>query len=298
MGNVAKQLSQSKDIGKIRTADQLESLVLAAASERIGSITGSDYTEFKRTSGFTGLKNIIQETSLKNARTGVETNLSLADVCTQVSTKLLEGKKFSLQVNKYVVQLSASIGKVGDTYLKKLEKEIVEIDGQKYIASDKFNRNDYTGEIKAVVSEMDSQVSADKTLTDDDRKMLAAYTAVVKTNIDEFDTFFAKLFKLDTRSGRVLGLWSAIKAIFSSVGAAITTIVCVALGTLIGAYYGGMWGAIAGFTIGAALGYGISCENYLTALGPVQCDDCATFLGSGCDLCQTAYPFYVTWSCN
>lgn len=296
LSNTISQMIISQRRNSFKTAAELESRALSLATNNLASDI-EQYNKFKENTGFKDLLSMVKHPSANERQTFGKTPLSLLETCSIVSSKLVNDKNSSVKINKYTTQFSKTIGSVGDKYLKQLEKEIVVIDNKKYISNEKFKQGEYIGQILDEVDKMQKTIDSDKELNDKERKALGIYVETVQTNIVNVDRFFSEMFKLSIVGGRVASFWSAIASIFSTIISAVITVIVASVGALIGFISGGPWGAVAGFVIGAGLGYAISCENILTAAGPESCDDCANFLGSGCDNCKSTYPWYTNFSC-
>lgn len=296
LSNIISQMITSQRRNSFKTAAELESRALSLATNNLISDI-EQYNKFKVNTGFNDLLGVIEHQSANKRQSFAKTPLSLLDTCSIFSSKLMNNKNSSNKVNQYVDQLSKAIGSVGDDYLKKLEKEAVVINNKKYLSNDKFKHGEYIEQVLDKVDKIQKDIDSDNKLNIKERKALETYVQTVQTNIVNIDIYFSEMFKLSIPNGRLASFWDAIASVFSSVIAAIITVVVTAVGTLVGFLIGEVCGAVAGFAIGASIGYAISCENILTASGPESCEDCASFLGSGCNECKTTYPWYTNFSC-
>jgi hypothetical protein len=145
---------------------------------------------------------------------------------------------------------------------------------------------------------MREKVDKDKKLTFDENKSLRTYLVTINDNIVSLNNYYESIFKVNAKNGKLIGFWTALKAIFSNVWAAVTTIVIIGVAAVLG-LVGGPWGVVAGVVIGAIAAYTFTCDWFLNGTGPIECDDCANFSGSAqhCDNCKTLYPTY-TFTCD
>lgn len=142
LSNVINQMIISQRSNSFKTAAELESRALSIAMNNLKSDI-DQYNKFKANTKFKDLLSIVKSQSPSERQTFDKTPLSLSETCSIVFSKIMNDKNSLVKINQYVDQLSKTIGRVGDEYLKKLEKETVVINNKKYISNEKFKHGEY-----------------------------------------------------------------------------------------------------------------------------------------------------------
>lgn len=221
------------------------------------------------------IKNIAMESANETKSSRIATQ-KLGELMSSVKNELTKGSGVTSNSKSYMDRVSNEYAQLAQLEMDKIKAAIEKVDGKKMIPSGTYNSSEFAKKMNKEVIKIEKEVSKNSNLSEDDKKQIYQYNAIILASSSDLTQFTDLTSTLAVKNGKVLGWFSKLLNVFQSVVAAVIAVVIVAVAVVVAIYctpciaaatsflgVGGATAAIATYITTAAIATGFVVGAYI-----------------------------------
>ena len=172
------------------------------------------------------IKNISTESAnaTKNSRIATQ---KLGELMSSVKNELTKGSSVTSNSKSYMDKVSNEYAQLAQLEMDKIRAAIEKIDGKKMVPTGTYNSSEFAKKMNKEVIKIEKEVSKNSNLSEDDKKQIYQYNAIILASSSDLTQFTDLTLTLAVKNGKVLGWFSKLLNVFQSVVAAVIAVVIV-----------------------------------------------------------------------
>lgn len=192
------------------------------------------------------IKNIAMESANATKSSRIATQ-KLGELMSSVKNELTKGSGVTSNSKNYMDRVSNEYAQLAQLEMDKIRAAVEKVDGKKMVPNGTYNSSEFAKKMNKEVIKIEKEVSKNSNLSEEDKKQIYQYNAVILANSSNITQFTDLTLTLAVKNGRVLGWFSKLINVFQSVVAAVIAVVIVAVAVVVAVTCAPCIAAAAGF---------------------------------------------------
>ena len=160
----------------------------------------------------------------------------LGELMSSVKNELTKGSSVTSNSKSYMDKVSNEYAQLAQLEMDKIRAAIEKIDGKKMVPTGTYNSSEFAKKMNKEVIKIEKEVSKNSNLSEDDKKQIYQYNAIILASSSDLTQFTDLTLTLAVKNGKVLGWFSKLLNVFQSVVAAVIAVVIVATAVVVAIY--------------------------------------------------------------
>ena len=221
------------------------------------------------------IKNIAMESANATKSSRIATQ-KLGELMSSVKNEITKGSGVTFNSKSYMDRVSNEYAQLAQLEMDKIRATVEKVDGKKMVPTGTYNSSEFAKKMNKEVIKIEKEVSKNSNLSEDDKKQIYQYNAIILASSSDLTQFTDLTLTLAVKNGKVLGWFSKLLNVFQSVVAAVIAVVIVATAVVVAIYcapciaaaasflgVGGATAAIAAYITTAAIATGFVVGAYI-----------------------------------
>jgi len=275
------QYTASRNSGVVENSDELEEGMIEYLKNEYGEDVEVALAEFKSSEAFAYLDQTMADLSVSNQNNSgrlAAPGLVIEEELIKIS-QTFEHVNTTENFKSYVDGVNNKIITITNDFMDEINQNSVEINGEYFISADLLNDNLHATRLKSKITQIEAEIIADGSLTNEEKQNLFHYTTAMLMNVDNVVDYTILLDPDELTMGRTSGFFKKIGNLFKRALTAVVTVITTAFITTVGVIAGFFAGGIPGAVIGGVVGLSVGLEfsQYLScnyAISSHICGQC------------------------